>query len=59
LWDNAHITSVTGEQGVRDEPFKMGISLKRKIFGNLWDIVSVQLQEIIIFTFTGFTYLKP
>jgi len=31
----------------RDEPlFKIGISLKLKIFGNFWDVVSTQLQEI-------------
>jgi len=30
-----------------DEPlFKFGISLKLKIFGNFWDIVSKQLQEM-------------
>ena len=34
-------------QGDWDEPlFKIGISLKLKIFGNFWDIVSTQLQEI-------------
>ena len=30
-----------------DEPlFKIGISLKLKIFGTFWDIVNTQLQEI-------------
>jgi len=31
----------------RDKPlFQIGISLKLKIFGNFWDIVNTQLQEM-------------